>query len=186
MEMIGEADNGSDGLQLIKKVKPAVALVDILLPQLNGIDLIAHAKRECPQVYTLILSGYEDRDHVLDALRAGASGYVTKNSTASELEGAIRALSKGQSYLSPGISQHLITDLLRHQIDNDNRESLTLRQREILRLIAEGQTTKEIANVLALSVKTVETHRTQLMERSGTKNVAQLVRYGIKNGFVQD
>jgi DNA-binding NarL/FixJ family response regulator len=182
VRIVGEEDNGRDALDLIKKLRPTVALVDITLPLLNGIELVSKVTSECPGVATLILSAHSDEKHVLAAIRAGAAGYQVKDATPRELEIAIRAVCRGETYLDPTISRYVIA-LCRDTADRF-QGPLTTRQREILQLIAEGHTTKEIAAILDVSYKTIETHRTQIMERLEIENLAGLIRYAIRSGIV--
>jgi DNA-binding NarL/FixJ family response regulator len=192
VEVVGEAHNGRDALKLIEQLQPDVVLLDIAMPELNGLEVAARVSKEMPEVKIAILSMHADEEYVLQALRAGASGYLLKDSAPTELEFAINSVSKGETYLSPSISKRVVDDYLR-RVSNSNVESkhemsafvqLTPRQREILQLIVEGNSTKEIAYKLNLSVKTVETHRMQLMERLGIKDVAGLVRYAIRAGII--
>ncbi len=181
--IVGEAGDGREALLLIKKLQPRIALIDITLPLLNGIEVVSHVRRESPHVRSLILSAHSDEQHVLAALRAGASGYMTKDSTPAEFEMGIRAAFRGEVYLSPRISEHVVTAYLSHT-NGESGNELTFRQKEILQLVAEGCTTKEIAAILNIASKTVETHRIQLMERTGVQNLAGLIRYAIRNGIV--
>ncbi|MFO7445617.1 MAG: response regulator transcription factor [Ignavibacteriaceae bacterium] len=192
VEVVAEAHNGRDALKLIEEFKPDVVLLDIAMPELNGLEVAARVSKEMPEVKVAILSMHADEEYVLQALRAGASGYLLKDSAPTELELAITAVSRGETYLSPAISKRVVNDYLRRVSDapSDSKTEmsayvqLTPRQREILQLIVEGNSTKEIAYKLNLSVKTVETHRMQLMERLGIKDVTGLVRYAIRAGII--
>jgi DNA-binding NarL/FixJ family response regulator len=185
VEVVAEAADGREALALMKSRKPDVAVMDISMPGLNGIDATAHATRDCPQVRVLILSAHPNEDFIVQALRAGAVGYLLKGSTLAEFEVALRAVARGETYLSPAVSSLVISDFLRHAGPKAARtQLLTTRQREILQLIAEGRTTKEIARLLHLSAKTVETHRMQLMQRLNIHDVAGLVRYALRIGLV--
>lgn len=192
VEVVAEAHNGRDAIKLIEQHKPDVVLLDIAMPELNGLDVAARVSKEMPEVKIAILSMHADEEYVLQALRAGASGYLLKDSAPTELEFAINSVSKGETYLSPSISKRVVDDYLR-RVSNSPSETkhemsaylqLTPRQREILQLIVEGNSTKEIAYKLNLSVKTVETHRMQLMERLGIRDVTGLVRYAIRAGII--
>lgn len=192
VEVVGEADNGRTALKMVDELKPDMILLDIAMSELNGLEVAARLSKEHPEVDVIILSMHANEEYVVQALRAGASGYLLKDSAPNELEIAVNAVSKGESYLSPAISKHVVNDYLRRvsNLDPDDNEDkssfkqLTPRQREILQLIAEGNSTKEIAAKLIVSVKTVETHRIQLMERLGIHDVAGLVRYAIRMGII--
>ncbi|MDP4115377.1 MAG: response regulator transcription factor [Bacteroidota bacterium] len=193
VEVIGEADNGRVALKLIEQNQPDIVLLDIAMSELNGLDTAARVSKEFPDVKIMILSMHASEEYVLQALRAGASGYLLKESAPTELELALRAVARGETYLSPVISRHVVEDYLRRvgssassdkAVEPFPHEHLTPRQREILQLIAEGNSTKEIAGKLNLSVKTVETHRMQMMERLNIRDVAGLVRYAIRTGII--
>lgn len=188
LEVVGEADNGREALRLARQLNPNVVLMDIAMPELNGLDAIARILQHDPKIAIIILSMHESREHVLRALQAGARGYVLKNAAVDELEKAIRAAARGQKYLTPAISERLIAGVTATRSDaaaaQSTVESLTQRQREILQLIAEGRSSREIAAVLNISVKTVETHRSLLMERLNLHDIAGLVRYAIRVGLV--
>jgi len=191
-EVVGEASNGREALDLIKAAPPDVVLMDITMAEMNGLVATAQITHDFPQVRILMLSMHATKEYVTQALQAGASGYLLKDAAPTELELAIRSVMRGEKYLSPAVSTHVIADYLQRTTGSTSRVDtmissttpLTLRQREILQLIAEGNTTKEIAAKLTLSVKTVETHRTQLMERLDIHDIAGLVRYAIRIGLV--
>ncbi|HZS06363.1 MAG TPA: response regulator transcription factor [Blastocatellia bacterium] len=185
VEVIAESDDGRAAMHLIKEYLPDVALVDIGMPGLNGIEITARVAKECPQVRVLILSMHASEEYVLQALRAGAAGYLVKGADTSELELALRAITRGEAWLSPAVSKHLVTDYVnRVGAETSALELLTPRQREILQLFAEGHSTKEIAHLLKISIKTVETHRANLMERLDIHDLAGLTRYAIRAGIV--
>jgi DNA-binding NarL/FixJ family response regulator len=188
LEVVGEADNGREALRLAKLLNPDVVLMDIAMPELNGLDAIARILQYNPKIAIIILSMHESREHVLRALQAGASGYVLKNAAVDELEKAIRTVARGQKYLTPAVSGQVIAGVTATRSAAPGAagaaDSLTQRQREILQLIAEGRSSREIAAVLNISVKTVETHRSLLMERLNLHDVAGLVRYAIRVGLV--
>ena len=186
VEVVGETGDGREALEQIKSCQPDVVLMDVAMPGLNGLEATARVTKEYPYTRVIILSMYDNEEYVIQALRAGAAGYLLKDAATGELEFAIRTVAKGSTYLSPAISKRVIDDYL-HRLDNDNQsslEQLTPRQREILQLVAEGKTTKEIAQILKVSTKTIETHRTNLMERLDIHDVAGLVRYAIREGLV--
>jgi DNA-binding NarL/FixJ family response regulator len=190
-EVIAEADNGRDALKLIDEHRPDIVLLDIAMPELNGLEVASRIHRDHPDISVIILSMHSNEEYVLQALRAGASGYLLKDSAPTELELALRSVARGETYLSPSISKHVVDDYLRRvsnkSLDEPREpglQDLTPRQREILQLIAEGNSTKEIAQKLIVSVKTIESHRIQLMERLGIHDIAGLVRYAIRMGIV--
>jgi DNA-binding NarL/FixJ family response regulator len=185
VEVIGEAEDGREVLQLVAKLRPNVVVMDIAMPGLNGLDATRRMAKEHPEARVIILSGHSDEAHVLQALRAGASAYVLKNSAPRELEMAIQAVGRGEIFLSPAISKQVIDVVLKQpEKQSSLLDLLTPRQREILQLIAEGQSSKKIAQLLDASVKTVESHRASLMERLDIHDVAGLVRFAIRNGLV--
>jgi DNA-binding NarL/FixJ family response regulator len=186
VEVVAEAGDGRKALELIRNLRPDVALVDIAMPGLNGLELTAKVAAECPDTRVIVLSAHDSEDYVLQAVQAGVSGYLLKNSDLPELEAALRAARRGETYLCAAASGHLTAHLRRGGGPVVTRhDSLTPRQREILQLIAEGHSTKAIARRLGISLKTAVTHRTQLMERLGAHNVAEVVRYAIQAGVVQ-
>src|SRR5215510_12168194 len=192
MQVVAEASDGREALRLIKTYQPDVVLMDIAMAGLNGLEATARVTKEFPTVRVIILSMHSTEEYVAQALRAGAAGYLLKDAAATELELAVTAVARGETYLSPAVSKHVIADYLRRaggqETNRDETPSpttlLTPRQREILQLIAEGHSTREIAATLHLSVKTVETHRMQLMARLDVHDVAGLVRYAIRVGLV--
>lgn len=185
IEVVGEAENGREALQLIETFKPQIVLMDIAMPEMNGLEATARISREFPQVRVLILSMHANEEYVYQALRSGASGYLLKDSGAEELELALRAIARGETYLCPAVSKYVVSDYVRRlNQDQTPLDQITPRQREILQLIAEGKSTKEIAELLYISTKTVETHRTQLMDRLDIHDIAGLVRYAIRIGLV--
>ncbi|MBI3812146.1 MAG: response regulator transcription factor [Nitrospirae bacterium] len=185
MRVVAEAHDGREALGLIKAHRPDLVLMDVAMKGLNGLEAAAQAKKEFPETRVIILSMYSSEEHVLQALRAGASGYLLKDSATQELELAIRMVMRGEIYLSPPISKQVIEDYLQRVSHGEkSTDLLTHRQREILQLIAEGHSTKEIAHRLDLSIKTVETHRAQLMERLDIHDVPGLVRCAIRMGLI--
>ncbi|HJZ66664.1 MAG TPA: response regulator transcription factor [Blastocatellia bacterium] len=184
-KVIGEAKDGREALRFVREQNPDLVLMDIAMPGLNGLDATARIAKEFPDVRVIILSMYSNDEYVLEAINAGAVGYLPKRSVAGELERAIKAVGRGEKYFSPLVSKHIV-------VDGGGRISpgramvgqLTPRQREILQLIAERHSTKQIADILEISVKTVETHRAQLMERLDIHDVPGLVRFAIRNKLV--
>lgn len=185
VEVIGEAENGREALQLVETLKPQIVLMDIAMPEMNGLEATARIAREFPKVRVIILSMHANEEYVYQALRSGASGYLLKDSGTEELELALRAIARGETYLCPAISKYVVTDYVRRLGQDQNPlDQITPRQREILQLIAEGKSTKDIADTLYISTKTVETHRAQLMDRLDIHDIAGLVRYAIRTGLV--
>jgi len=183
--VIAEAENGIDALALVEAHAPGLVIMDIGMKDLDGIEATQRIKARWPQVRVLVVSGHADSNHVLRALRALADGYLLKDSATSELEAAVASVVAGETYLSPGISRHVISGML-----ESSREmpgglgSLSPRQLEILRMVAEGQSTKQIAFALDISVKTVETHRAHIMERLEIRDVAGLVVFAVRSGLI--
>jgi DNA-binding NarL/FixJ family response regulator len=185
MEVVAEAGDGREALRLIDLHQPDVVLMDIGMPGLNGLEAAARIVEESPHIRVIILSMHATEEYVLRALRAGAVGYLLKDAGTAELELAVRAVVRDEMYLSPAVSKHVIAEYVQRVSSEPNSfEQLSPRHREILQLIAEGQTTKEIAQTLDLSVKTIETYRTQLMERLDIHDIAGLVRYAIRMGLI--
>jgi DNA-binding NarL/FixJ family response regulator len=186
VEIVGETGDGREALELIRQHRPDVALLDITMPSLTGLEVAARVANEMQNVRIIILSMHTTEDYIARAVRAGVSGYLLKNADPVELELALRAAVNGQMYMSPTVSRQLVDDYLRRMgSDAGPEEQLTARQREILQLIAEGKSTKDIAVTLDLSIKTVETHRKDLMDRLGIHDVAGLVRYAIRAGIIK-
>ena len=185
VEVVAEADDGLTALEAVEKHRPDVVLMDLSMPGLDGMEAIRRIKKQHGDVRILVLSMHIGESYVLRALQAGASGYVPKGSTPSELELAVYAVARGDLFLSPSISKSVI-DAYLEGISNLSSplDQLTSRQREVLQLIAEGYSTKEMAFRIGASIKTVEAHRAGLMERLGIYNIPGLVRYAIRYGLV--
>jgi DNA-binding NarL/FixJ family response regulator len=185
VEVVGEAADGLEALRLIEAHRPDVALMDIVMPGLNGLEATARASSQFPATRVLILSMSATKELVLQALQAGAAGYLPKNITPAELERGIKAVSRGQTYLASGVANHVIDACVAHVRETGGAfAALTHRQHEILQLIAEGHTTKAIAGRLGLSVKTVETYRAELMHALDIHDIAGLVRFAIRMGVI--
>ena len=184
--IVAEATNGRDAVALAKEAGPGLVIMDISMKELSGIEATARIKAQQPQTRVLILSMHTTEDFLRRALKAGADGYLVKDSAPLELRMAIEAVMRGEAYISPRVSQHLVSDLRegRGSEQSSSIDSLTPRQREILQMIAEGKSTKEIAFALEVSTKTVETHRAALMERLGIRDVAGLVIYAVRHRLV--
>lgn len=181
--VVGDTGDGRSALESIAALEPNIVLMDISMPELNGLEATVRIAKEFPLSRVIILSMHANEEYVLQALRAGAAGYLVKNAAPEELELAIRAVARGETYLSPTISRHVVEELLGgRKLSASPLDMLTPRQREILQLVAEGKTTKQIASTLSVSIKTVESHRAQLMERLDIRDVAGLVRFAIRHG----
>ncbi len=185
IEVVAESGDGREALELIARHRPDVALLDIGMPGLSGLEVAKRAAQESPRTRVIILSMHGDPIYVRQALRAGVSGYLLKGAAVAELPLAVQSVMRGETYLTPRISQTVVDGFLRDTgQEADPLEGLTGRQREILQLIAEGKSTKEIAHLLDLSAKTVETHRVRIMERLDIHDVPGLVRFAIRAGLV--
>lgn len=185
-QIVAEANNGRDAVALAKQLKPDLVIMDISMKDLNGIEATAQIMAEVPTTRVLILSMHTTEDFVRRAIKAGASGYLVKDSAPLDLKMAITAVLRDEIYLSPRISKHVVYGFLHnkpHQ-DESSMDALTARQREILQMIAEGKSTKEIAHQLNVSVKTVETHRAALMARLNIHDIAGLVLYAVRHGLI--
>lgn len=186
IQIVAEAGDGRETIALVEKHQPNVVILDISMPGLNGLDATARLVREHPRTKILILSMHTGEDYVLQALRAGATGYLLKDAATIELGVALIAVRRGETYLSPTISKEVLARH-RQQLKEPKSEgvkTLTPRMREIVQLIAEGRSTKEIAFLLNLSVKTIETHRMHLMARLDLHDVAGVVRYALRTGLI--
>jgi DNA-binding NarL/FixJ family response regulator len=185
VEVVAEARDGEEALRLVEVLRPDVVLMDIAMPGLNGLEATTRIARDHPETRVIIVSMHVSEEYGARALRAGASGYVPKDADVRELELAIDAVARGETYLSPAVSTHVVADYRRRLAEApDALARLSSRQREVLQLLAEGHSTKEIAFRLKLSVKTVETHRAQLMDRLNIHDLAGLVRFAVRTGLV--
>jgi DNA-binding NarL/FixJ family response regulator len=180
--IVGEASNGREGVALCRQHEPDLVIMDISMKEMNGIEATETVLASCPRTRVLILSMHTEEEFVRRAMRAGASGYVVKDSLPLELRLAIEAVCGDQIYISPRISRHLVSALGGRA--SSPLDALTLRQREVLQMIAEGKSTKEIAAALDLSAKTIETHRAAIMSRLGIRDIAGLVKYAARNHLV--
>ena|SRR5690606_582554 len=182
-EVVGEASNGHEATRMARKLNPNVAVLDLGMPMLNGVDAARDIYKRSPETQVVLLTMYEDDAYVLEALRAGIRGYVLKAQAASDLLSAIREVIRGAVYLSPGISEAVVNAYMaKSELPPD---PLTDRERQVLQLVAEGNTTKQIASLLGVSVKTAESHRTRMMQKLGIHETASLVRYAIRRGFIK-
>ena len=180
--VVGEATDGREGIALVKQLQPDIAILDITMPGLNGIDAARAIAKTAPRTKMILLTMHKENPYVIEALDAGVHGYVVKSQTGADLLRAIEEVLANRVYLSPGIAQ-LVVDAYRHKTRPET-DPLTFREREVLQLIAEGQRTKQIAVLLGISVKTAESHRTRIMAKLDVHETANLVRYAIRRGLV--
>jgi len=187
IKVIGEAKDGREAVKKTGHLKPDIALMDISMPILNGIEATRQIKKKFPDIKVLILTMHTTEEYISQILHAGASGYLVKKSAHHELLSAIKAIQKGNSYLSPLVSKKVVDEYLqktKDDIKQDRYEKLTTREREVLQLVAEGQSNKEIAELLYLSVKTVETHKAHLMDKLNLHTTTDLIKYAIQKGII--
>jgi len=181
--VVGEADDGQAAVRLARERCPDVAVLDFSMPLLNGLDAALEILRACPRARVILLTMHTDDHYVLSALQAGVKGYVVKTQASADLVTAIREVLRGMMYLSPGISQAVVQAYLsKSEIP---RDPLTSREREVLQLVAEGKSTKEVAGLLGISFKTAESHRTRILKKLDLHETAGLVRYAVRRGLIQ-
>jgi two-component system response regulator NreC len=183
IEVLGEASDGLEAIRLIQELLPEVAVLDLDMPGLDGLGVLREAARLCPQTRIVILTRHMEEPYAVEALRIGARGYVLKTQASTDLVAAIRHVDRGEVYLSPKISKAVV----RAYLNNTDGPSgkLSVRERQVLQLVGEGHSTKKIATLLGISVKTADTHRTKLMEKLDIHQTAGLVRYAIRNGLIE-
>ena len=187
MEVVGEAANGKEALEMVSKLMPDVVLMDISMPVLGGLEATRRIHKELPGVKVLVLTQYDDREYVFPVIEAGACGFISKTAASSELASGIRSVHRGDSFLSPSVAKLLVEDYQQGastRKSHDPYEQLTDREREILKLLAEGYTTQEIAKMLVISPKTVEGHKTNLMAKLDIHNRIDLVKYALRKGII--
>ena len=187
MRVVAEASNGREAAALCEQLKPDIAILDIAMPQMNGIEAVAQIHKASPKTQCLILSMHTDETYILRALSAGAKGYILKDAVEDEVLPAVQAVLRGKSYFSPAIAKTLLEDYIRYLRQRgleDSYDLLTDREKEVLQLLAEGRSNKEVANVLGLSVTTVETHRTNLMQKLGLHSTAEIVLYAVRKRII--
>ena len=182
MEISGEAGNGREAVELAEKLHPDVVVMDVAMPELNGIEATRRLASSSPHSRVLALSMHKDSVYVREILRAGARGYLLKDSIDTDLINAVRAVARGDGYISPGVSDAVLSDYRRHV--SDPLDLLTSREREVLQMIAESKTNKEIAASLNLSVYTVEAHRGKIMEKLNLHSTGELVRFAVRHGLI--
>jgi len=189
MEVVGEAEDGHEALRLIGQLQPEVAVLDVTMPRLNGIEALRQVKRDYPRTAVVLLSMHDSEAYVTQALQAGAAGYVLKRTAATELGRAIRAAAGGEVYLDPGVAKRVVADYLARigpeEVSQAPHDRLTPREREVLQLAAEGLTIREIAEQLVISTKTAEHHRTSAMAKLDLHSQTELVKYAIRTGLVE-
>jgi two-component system response regulator NreC len=183
MEIVGEADNGRETVALAEKLRPDVIVMDVGMPELNGIEATRRLSESLPRTRVLALSMHKDSVYVREILRAGARGYLLKDAFDRDLLLAVRAVARGEAYLSPAVSEVVLSDY-RRQV-RDPLDLLTSREREVLQMLAEGKTNKEIATALQLSVYTVDAHRGRIMEKLNVHSIGELVRFAVRHGLVE-
>ena len=186
--VVGEAGDGQEALDKVESLHPDIVLMDMVMPRMNGLEATGHIKRQHPEVKVLILSMYDDDEYVQQVIQAGASGYLLKGMAADDLILAIREVRAGSSFLNPAVAAKLIEDYVRRvrgDAADAGNEPLTVREREVLKLIAEGNTNQEIADVLCLSRKTVESHRANIMRKLDLHDVTELVKYSLRTGLIR-
>jgi DNA-binding NarL/FixJ family response regulator len=183
----GEADDGREAVTLAGELKPDVVVMDVGMPNLNGIEASLQIKQARPETAIVMLSMHSDEGYILRALRAGAAGYILKDSAEADLVGAVHAVAEGKSFFSPKVSRILLEDYMRKLKKTgaeDSYDLLSAREREILQLVAEGKSSKEVANLLNLSVYTVETHRGNIMQKLNLRGIPELILYAVRKGIV--
>lgn len=187
MVIVGEADDGREAVRLVGQLKPHVVLMDIAMPLLNGLEATRQIKREHPEINVLVLTMYDHEEYFREMLEVGASGYIIKRAAATELVSAIRAVYNGEAVLSPAITRLLLEDYLSRENhrEDDDPNALSAREREVLQLIAEGKTSREIAEILHLSVKTIQSHRTSLMQKLDLHDRGELIKYAIQKKIIE-
>jgi NarL family two-component system response regulator LiaR len=185
--VVGEAEDGRTAVQLTHNLRPNVVLMDIGMPLLNGLEATRQIKREHPEINVLVITVHDNEEYFRQVLEAGASGYILKRAAASELVAAIRAVNNGEAVLAPSITRMLLEDYLRRENSRTQLDSdiLSPREREILQLIAEGKTSREIADTLNISIKTVQSHRTNLMQKLDLHDRGDLIKYAIQKKIIE-
>ncbi len=181
-DIVGQAEDGLAAVELVQQLKPDIAVLDVAMPRLNGLDAARQIMKVAPQTKTLLLTMYTEDHYVLEALRAGVKGYVMKTHSAEDLVNAIEQVLRGEVYLSTGVSDIVVQAYLGK---TSAAPSLTTRERQVLQLVAEGNTTKRVATILGVSVKTAESHRMRIMQKLDIHETAGLVRYAIRRGLIQ-
>ena len=187
IELVGEAANGIEALEKVRQLNPDVVLMDIAMPIMDGMEATRRIHKEFPKAKVLVLTQYDEKDYIFSIIKVGAQGFISKMAATSELASGIRAVYHGESFLSPSAAKFLVEDYQREasiRKNHDPYEQLTNREREVLKLLAEGYTTQEIANMLVISPKTVEGHKTNLMTKLDIHNRVDLIKYSLRKGII--
>jgi two-component system response regulator NreC len=187
IEVVGEATNGSEALKMVKELNPDVVIMDIAMPIMGGLEATHRINKEFPRTKILVLTQHDDKEYVFPVIESGASGFISKAAASSELVSGIRAVYRGDSYLSPAVAKLLVVNYQRtagKQTGQDLHDQLTERERDVLKLLVEGYSTKEIADTLIITPKTVEGHKTNLMAKLGIHNRIELVKYALRKGII--
>ena len=187
IEVVGEAANGSEALKMVKELEPNVVLMDVAMPIMGGLEATRRICKQFPKTKVLVLTQYDDKEYVFPVIEAGAAGFISKAAASSELALGIRSVYYGDSYLSPSVAKLLVEDYQQPgggRVSRDPYEQLTDRERDVFKLVAEGYTTQEIADMLVISPKTVEGHKTNLMAKLGIHNRIDLVKYALRKGII--
>lgn len=184
IEIVADASNGTEAVETSLRLHPDVVLMDIAMPGMDGLEATRRITKQNPKTKVLILTQYDNKEYILSAIKAGSSGYLPKRALGSELVAAIRAVYRGESFLYPSAATALMEDYRQQVKGEDDYDQLTPREREILKLIAEGRTSQEIADSLVISLKTVLGHRSRLMEKLGLKNRTELIKYALRKGLL--
>ena len=184
IEIVGEASEGKEAIEKARELAPDVIVMDIAMPGMDGLEATRRIRKKSPEVKVLVLTQHDNREYILSAIKAGVAGYVPKRALGSDLVSAIRTVYKGDSFLYPSAAAALIDSYL-HQAEEEPYDRLTAREREILKLIAEGHTSREIAGILFISLKTVLGHRTKIMEKLDLHNRTELIKYAMRKGLIK-
>jgi two-component system response regulator NreC len=187
IEVIAEATNGREAIPKVAELRPDVVVLDISMPLMDGLEATRQIKRESPDTKILVLTMHDDEEYFLQLLRSGASGYVTKKAASRELISAIEATYKGEAFICPSMTKHLLSDYLRldKSIDHMEQEKLTPREREVVKLIAEGHTNQQIADLLHRSIKTIESHRSNILRKLDIHDSIELVKYAVRKKLIE-
>jgi two-component system response regulator NreC len=184
IEVVGEASEGKEAIRKVQEFMPDVVIMDIAMPGMDGLEATRRIRKKYPKIKVLVLTQHDNKEYILSVIKAGASGYVPKRALGSELVSAIRAVQEGDSFLYPSAATALIEDYLQQNKDRDPFDQLTAREREIFKLIAEGHTSREIADMLFLSLRTVQGHRLRIIEKLNVRNRTELIKYAMRKGLV--
>ncbi len=184
IKIVGEASEGQEAIEKTQDLSPDVVVMDVAMPDMDGIEATRRIRKQSPKVKVIVLTQYDNNEYVLSAIKAGAAGYVPKRALGSELVSAVRAVNRGESFLYPSAAAALIDDYRRQAKTDEPYDQLTPREREILKLIAEGHTSREIADTLFISLKTVYGHRTKIMEKLGLRNRTDLFKFAVRKGLL--